>query len=31
MPHDGPTTLGPVQNILFQDNHGLLLEATWPA
>ncbi len=23
-------TLGAVRNILFQDNNGLLLEATWP-
>ena len=25
------STLGPIQNMLFQDNNGLLLEATWPA
>jgi catechol 2,3-dioxygenase-like lactoylglutathione lyase family enzyme len=24
-------TLGPIQNMLFRDNHGLLLEAAWPA
>ena len=22
--------LGPVQNMLFRDNSGILLEATWP-
>ncbi len=24
------TNLGPVSNVLFRDNNGLLLEATWP-
>lgn len=23
-------TIGPIQNMLFLDNHGILLEATWP-
>jgi catechol 2,3-dioxygenase-like lactoylglutathione lyase family enzyme len=23
-------TIGPIQNLLFFDPHGLLLEATWP-
>jgi hypothetical protein len=24
------TDLGPISNMLFRDNNGLLLEATWP-
>ncbi|MFO7168423.1 MAG: VOC family protein [Chloroflexota bacterium] len=24
-------TIGPIQNMLFRDNNGILLEATWPA
>lgn len=24
-------TIGPIRNFLFMDNHGLLLEATWPS
>ena len=25
------STIGPIQNVLFFDPHGMLLEATWPA
>lgn len=25
-----PGTIGPIQNVLFFDPHGVLLEATWP-
>ncbi len=31
VPAAGINRIGPIENLLFRDNTGLLLEATWPA